>query len=162
MMILILISTAPMATLRLSRLSGESLPPMAVGGNITVAEPGEIIFFSSLGSYDPDGEIVFYEWDFQEDGIFEWNSTENNHTSGNTEYSYKDEGAYNATLRVTDDNGATATDVFYVLVLEEEDDDTNYDRIRAVLTVVGIIEIIGGIGMISFAIYLKRKLYDTL
>ena len=137
---------------------GENQPPVAVGGNITVAEPGEKVFFSAAGSYDPDGELVFFEWDFEGDGSYDWNSTEN----GNTEHTYHREGAYNATLRVTDDNGTAATDVYYILILYEGNEETDYGMIRAVLTAVGIFEIIGGIGMIAFALYLKRKLYDTL
>ncbi len=141
--------------------SGENQPPVAVGGNITVVEPGETVFLSASGSYDPDpeGKIVYYEWDFEGDGEFEWNSTEN----GNTEYTYENEGAYNATLRVTDDENATAEDIFYVLVLKDDDDDeTDLDRIRAVLMVVGVLEIVAGVGITVFALWLKRKLYDTL
>ncbi|MCK4614486.1 MAG: hypothetical protein KAU14_06760 [Thermoplasmata archaeon] len=44
----------------------------------------------------------------------------------------------------------------------EKDEEIDYDRIKAVLTVVGILEIIGGIGMIAFALHLKRELYERL
>ncbi len=138
-------------------VSGENQPPVAVGGNITVARPGEKVFFSAAGSYDPDGEIVLYEWDFNGDGIYDWNSTKN----GNTVHVYYKEGAYNATLRVTDNNGSTATDVYYVLIIKE-DEGTDFERARALLTIVGIFEIAGGIGMIAIAVYLKRRLYDRL
>ena len=138
---------------------GENQVPVAKGGNITVEEPGKMVFFSALGSYDPDGEIVLYEWDFQGDNIYDWNSTEN----GTTEYEYKDEGAYNATLRVTDNNGTSSTDFHYVLILKNEDEDeSDLESIRTVLTLVGVLEIVVGIGMISIAFYLKHKLYDRL
>ena len=52
---------------------------------------------------DSDG-IVLYEWDFDGDGIYDYNST----TSGNTSYPYTTEGVFNAQLRVTDSRGATA------------------------------------------------------
>lgn len=137
----------------------ENQPPVAVGGNITVEEPGKMVFFSAVGSHDPDGEIVFYEWDFQGDGVYDWNSTEN----GNTEFSFEKEGAYNATLRVTDDNSTSSTDVYYVLILEKEDNsETDYDRIKTVLTVVGFLEIAAGIGIFAVILYLKHKLYDVL
>ena len=134
-------------------------PPVAIGGNITQAEPDEKVFFSAAGSYDPDGTIELYEWDFEGNGKYDWNSTEN----GTTEHVYHEEGAYNATLRVTDNNGTASTDIYYILILEEDkDEETDFDRIRSVLTVVGILEIVIGIGMTGFAIYLKRKLYDLL
>jgi len=142
-----------------SCVGGENQPPVAVGGNITVEEPGKMIFFSAHGSYDPDGEILLYEWDFDEDGTYDWNSTEN----GNTEHLYEEEGVYNATLRVTDDNGTSATDVYYVLILEkEDDDDPDYGFIRVILTLVGAIQIAAAVGMIGTVVYLKRKLYDRL
>ena len=104
------------------KASAGSYPPVANAGNWTFVEPGEEVFFSALGSYDPDddlngnGEIdgnetntlVKYEWDFDGDGVFDWNSTEN----GNTVHVYEKEGNYTAVLRVTDRDGMTATDVF--------------------------------------------------
>jgi hypothetical protein len=139
---------------------GENQAPIAEGGNITEEEPGNMVFFSALGSHDPDGEIVFFEWDFDGDGTYDWNSTEN----GTTEYSFKDEGVYNATLRVTDNNGTSTTDTHYVFILEKEEttEETDYDRIRAVLTIVGILEILAGVGIFAVILYLKRKLYDVL
>ena len=139
--------------------SAENRPPVAFGGNITVEEPGTPVFFSALGSYDPDGEIVLFEWDFTGDGNFTWNSTEH----GNTEHVYQEEGVYNATLRVTDNDGATATHSRYVIILRSEDDDSmDYSRIRAILTLVGILEIIAGIAIFAVILYLRRKLYDVL
>lgn len=118
-----------------------------------------MVFFSAVGSHDPDGEIVLFEWDFEGDGEFDWNSTEN----GTTEHSYEKEGVYNATLRVTDDNNSSDTDVYTVFIVKEDDNgDPDYEFIRSVLTIVGVIEIAVGIGMIATAVYLKRKLYDRL
>ena len=139
--------------------SGMNQPPVAMGGNNTEEEPGKLVFFSPLGSYDPDGIIVLYQWDFQGDGIFDWNSTEN----GTTEYSYEEEGVYNATLQITDDNNTSSTHVHYVFILEKDDNgDTDYDRIIAFLIFVGIIEIAAGVGIFAVLLYLKRKLYDVL
>jgi len=139
--------------------SGENQLPVAVSGNHTEEEPGKMVFFSALGSYDPDGEIILYEWDFQGDGVYDWNSSD----SGNTEHSYEDEGVYNATLRVTDDNSTSSIDVHYVFILEKDDNgETDLDLIIALLTVVGIMEIIAGICIFAVILYLRRKLYDTL
>lgn len=161
--LLILIgSSAPLMTMDTQTdgiAAGENQAPIPVGGNITEEEPGKMVFFSALGSYDPDGEIVLYEWDFQGDGIFDWNSTEN----GNTEYKYEDEGVYNATLRITDDNNTSTTHTHYVFILEKDDNgETDYDRIKSILTIVGLLEILAGAGIFAVILYLKRKLYDVL
>jgi PKD repeat protein len=55
------------------------------------------------GSYDLDGKIVLWEWDYTSDGVFEYEST----TDPATTTSYDTQGTYNATLRVTDDDGFT-------------------------------------------------------
>jgi PKD repeat protein len=46
-----------------------------------------------------------YEWDFDGDGTFDWSSPE----TGDPTYTYTSSGSHNATLRVTDDEGATDT-----------------------------------------------------
>ncbi len=61
---------------------------------------GEIITFNASGSYDPDGIIVSYFWDFG-DGT--------NATGIIVEHSYADDESYTVTLTVTDDDGATDT-----------------------------------------------------
>jgi len=67
-------------------------------------------------SADLDGEIVKYEWDF--DGPIsgeEWLDTED---EGYVEHTYSEEGAYLATMRVTDDLGATDTAAELIVVHE--------------------------------------------
>jgi len=61
---------------------------------------GEAIAFNASDSYDPDGLIVSYEWDFG-DGT--------NATGVVVEHSYVDDGIYNVTLTVTDNDGATTS-----------------------------------------------------
>ena len=72
-------------------------PPIA---NFTIdndSEKGYVNFDGSL-SYDSDGEIITYEWDFGNgaigEGIYSW-------------YQYCDHGIYNVTLTVTDNDGLT-------------------------------------------------------
>lgn len=60
----------------------------------------EAITFDASSSYDPDGSIVSYEWDFG-DG----NKTEGKVVT----HAYSQAGSYIVTLTVTDDNGATNT-----------------------------------------------------
>jgi len=55
------------------------------------------------GSYDQDGYIVLWEWDFESDGVWDYESEDNPVAA--TQYS--EQGTYNATLRVTDGDGLT-------------------------------------------------------
>ena len=62
---------------------------------------GEDITFDGSGSYDPDGSIVSWDWDFGDT------------TSGSgetTTHAYTNLGDYTVTLTVTDDDGGTDTD----------------------------------------------------
>jgi hypothetical protein len=61
------------------------------------------IHFSDDGSYDPDGgSIVLYEWDWENDGTFDEQGIETDHT-------WYAEGTYYVQFRVTDDEGQTDT-----------------------------------------------------
>ncbi|MGQ9733504.1 MAG: PKD domain-containing protein [Candidatus Bipolaricaulia bacterium] len=72
---------------------------------------GQKVAFDASGSVDPDGEIVRYEWDLDGDLIFE--------AEGKlVERAYDRAGTYRVTLRVTDNDGASATVVREVSVLK--------------------------------------------
>ncbi len=62
------------------------------------------VSFTGTGT-DTDGAIVLYEWDFEGDGSYDWS----NASSGNTTHTYTYSGIFNATLRVTDDDGLNDT-----------------------------------------------------
>lgn len=82
------------------------LPPVA---NFTESAhsvfAGQSVSFDPSGSYDPDGTIVLYEWDFDGDGIYDYSSTSPEVVS----FTYEEEGTYTVTLRVTDNDGLTDT-----------------------------------------------------
>ncbi|MCX7843815.1 MAG: PKD domain-containing protein [Candidatus Bipolaricaulota bacterium] len=70
---------------------------------------GDWIQFDASASSDPDGTIVNYEWDFQDDGTFD--------ATGKTVFfRYPTPGTYTVRLRVTDDKGATGTATKTVVV----------------------------------------------
>jgi len=69
------------------------------------------VSFNGTGN-DSDGTISLYEWDFDGDGGYDYNST----SSAETTYSYVTNGTYNATLRVTDNNGDTGTDTITLTI----------------------------------------------
>jgi len=76
-------------------------PPIAsFTENATTVLTGEAISFNASASYDPDGTIVKYFWDFGDD---------TNAIGVTTSHSYADNGTYTVTLTVTDDDDATDT-----------------------------------------------------
>jgi PKD repeat protein len=78
-------------------------PPTAVF--TTDADPAYTerpVHFDAGSSTDSDGQIVKYEWDFDSDGTYDA-------TGATATHAYQPDGTYEATLRVTDDDGATAT-----------------------------------------------------
>jgi hypothetical protein len=64
----------------------------------------QIITFNASNSYDSDGTITVYEWDWNNDGI-----SEENHTTPTTTHLWPQADTYPVTLKVTDDQGATNT-----------------------------------------------------
>ena len=92
-------------------LDEENKLPVA---NASANEPheglvGEEITFNASLSYDEDGEIVGYKWDFgdetSESGII-------------ATHVYKNPGKYNVTLTVTDDAGDSDTCITYALIVQ--------------------------------------------
>jgi len=74
-------------------------PPVAIfTESAETVLTGEPIFFNASDSYDPDGTVVSYFWDFG-DGT--------NATGVTTNHSYVDNSTYTVTLTVTDDDGGT-------------------------------------------------------
>jgi len=86
---------------------------------------GEIIHFNASDSYDPDGFIALYFWDFGDDA---------NATGVTVDHAYIDIGNYTVTLTVTDNDGATDVAMSNKIVL---------CRDMAVLTVVPCKTIVG-------------------
>jgi len=61
----------------------------------------QTVIFDASASYDPDGEIIAYRWDFDSDGIWD--------IEGNVvkvTHNYNKSGIYNAILEVEDEDGA--------------------------------------------------------
>ena len=80
---------------------GANQHPIADAGGPYSGNAGQPIVFDGSGSYDPDGTIVSYTWDFG-DGYT---------GSGKiVTHAYSTGGTYTVTLIVTDDDGATDSD----------------------------------------------------
>ncbi len=60
------------------------------------------ITFDASASHDPDGIITTFEWDWNNDGVYE-----ESHTTSTATHTWTDPGSYPVTLRVTDRYNAT-------------------------------------------------------
>jgi len=68
-----------------------------------LAQTGQVVTFDASGSYDPDGHIVKYEWDWEGDGTYDFDAG----TNPIATHTYPLDGTYYPRLRVTDNDGFT-------------------------------------------------------
>jgi len=113
--------------------------PIADAGEDFSAFAGEEIQFAGTGT-DEDGMIVKYEWDFNNDGIFDWSSTEN----GNATWTFEKAGTFNAKLQVTDCDNFTSSNFVKVTVDEARNIDPENGFIPAfsLIWTLGVIVIV--------------------
>jgi PKD repeat protein len=89
---------------------GTLAPPVASVGASTLSAPAPaVIEFDSFGSYDPDGTIIAYEWDFG-DGT--------GASGASVAKTYETPGTYTVELTVFDNDGLSASDTLSVAVEE--------------------------------------------
>ena len=74
---------------------------------------GDRILLDASDSYDPNGEIVEFGWDFQSDGVFDWTAVE-----PRTVVDPLPSGTWPVTLRVVDDSGSSDA-IMRVISIEE-------------------------------------------
>ncbi len=87
--------------------------------NITgphIAYVNETVIFYSYYSYDPDGYIVGYNWDFENDSIFDTDWIEDVIIT----HKYSKPGNYIVTLQVKDNIGAIASTYHKIKIIEIE------------------------------------------
>ncbi len=89
----------------LIRVGGEEKHPPEISS--LSAQPGEdtMEVFLTCEATDTDGEVTEYFWDFDGDGIYDLITNSNS-----AHYVYNEEGIYNITVKVVDDDGLDATD----------------------------------------------------
>jgi glucose/arabinose dehydrogenase len=79
-------------------------PPTArISANPTTGDAPLPVAFDGTGSTDPEAGPLTYSWDLNGDGVF------GDATTPTASYTYTSSGIYTASLRVTDDQGATNT-----------------------------------------------------
>jgi PKD repeat protein len=99
--------------------------PVAVAGDDQQTRTGIPIRFDGRGSYDLDGSIAMYHWDF-DDG----SSTDGSVVS----HSFPTYGTFTVVLTVTDDDGATTQDNLTVVV----------DNVEPVARISGVDHVLSG------------------
>ena len=119
-------STAVAVTTVIS--AGPEGSPTAEGSATPDSGPAPLtVSFDGTGT-DPDGTIVLYEWDYENDGVYDWSSP----TSAATSHSYNDAGTVTAAFRVIDNDGKTGVDYLLIEVglqvsLEVTDSDQTFN-----------------------------------
>jgi len=88
-------------------------PPIADAGGPYSGDEGVEITFDASGSYDPDGNIVGYRWDWTNND--EWDTPWL--TSPIATHTYPDEGSYTVLVEVKDNQDSTNTDTAQVTII---------------------------------------------
>lgn len=86
-------------------------PPIANAGPDQAGFVGDVIVFDGSASYDPDGTIISYNWNFG-DGTTD--------SGVKVEHIYSKTSTYTVTLTVTDNGGLTANDTASVTVAAKD------------------------------------------
>jgi PKD repeat protein len=92
-------------TIRRISFNAQNQPPTAVARATPTSGAAPLtVSFDGTGSSDPDpGDTLSYAWDLDGDGAYD------DSTSATPTYTYTSQGVYTASLRVTDNHGASAT-----------------------------------------------------
>jgi hypothetical protein len=85
--------------------------PVADSNGPYAGNEGSPITFDASGSYDPDGSIDLYEWDFDGDGVYDVSSA-----TSTAIFTWGDDHTGTVELRVTDNNGLSGTDTATITV----------------------------------------------
>ncbi|MCH7472107.1 PKD domain-containing protein [bacterium] len=87
------------------------IPPVAVlRFDMLTETPPLHVSFDASGSSDPDGRIMRYEWDFDNDGIYDYDSGDEPYS----DFYYYETGVFTMNLRVTDNDGLTDRAIRFV------------------------------------------------
>ena len=79
------------------------IPPVADAGGPYTGTEGSPITLNGSGTYDPESRALSYEWDLDNDGVYD------DATRVTPAYTWNDDYSDSISLRVTDASGATST-----------------------------------------------------
>ena len=82
-------------------------PPVADAGGPYSGAVGQDVFFNASNSFDSEGDIVSYEWDFGDGNQGRYETTT---------YSYSNSGVYVVNLTVTDESGKKDSDEITAII----------------------------------------------
>ena len=89
---------------------GEYTPVVEVSATPTSSlTPPLTVEFSSAGTEDPDGDTIAYAWDFDANGTVD-------SRAANPTFTYTERGIFEATLRVTDTSGRSASSSVRIVI----------------------------------------------
>jgi cytochrome c len=88
---------------------GNHAPRVQVSANPTTGLPRLTVSFSSAGTSDPDGDQLSYAWYLDDNDDVD-------STAPNPTFTYKKDGVYQATLKVTDEHGRSASSYVEITV----------------------------------------------
>jgi glucose/arabinose dehydrogenase/PKD repeat protein len=94
---------------RIDFVRGNHTPEVKVAATPTAGRAPLTVAFSSAGTSDADGDRLAYAWDFDANGTVD-------STAPNPTHTYTANGVFNATLRVTDRTGRSASAYVRILV----------------------------------------------
>jgi len=147
-------SWSPVLYVTASQADSGEIPPVAdvnVSGNVSV---NQTMVFDAVDSFDPDGFIVSYTWDF---GDGETGS------GVSTEHLFKKPGSYNVTLVLTDNDGNTLIEILTVNVASGVVDEQSGEK-RDLLFDFGVVIIWSIVALICFfaVFFIKRLFFPNL
>ena len=97
-------------------------PTATMTSSLNSAGVGESITLDGSDSFSIEGSIEKYKWDFNGDGIYDYNETNANFTDGSfdgiTTHEYDTNGVYTVKLKVIDSGGNTDTDIVAVEITD--------------------------------------------
>ncbi len=92
--------------------SSEGSPSVTASGSPLTGNAPLSVSFSSTATDPQDKGFALYEWDFDGDGVYDYNST----ASAATSFTYVEAGAFYPRIKVTTTDGRTTYDALEVIV----------------------------------------------
>jgi PKD repeat protein len=123
-------SWSPVLIVTVSQAESGEIPPVADVNVPNNASANQIIVFNASGSYDIDGVIVSYQWDFGD---------ETTGSGVSPEHVYENPGKYTVNLVITDNNGNTYSKTMTVTIVSETKEKQSEEQQEVLMLHFGII-----------------------
>jgi len=136
-----------------------NLKPISNAGEDIEKNINEPVFFNG-SSYDPDGNIIYFEWDFDGDGVYEYQSKNNKEIK----HFFNKSGNYSAFFKITDNNGSSSFDMKKIIIKEEYNLKSNFisEKIFVLFSFIFAIIIIIFINIIFYKKNFFNKILEII